>query len=298
MLYVNEDTLPEITLNELNRLAPEGVPADFNVQVYLVGTIGPAVRATVQDAGFSTRVLTAPDPILLAEVIDNWTSTQHGDHRNEVAIVNIDNIEPGIPSAFWNAHRGDGLAYVTDDGIPEATRRILLRRFNGPWIYLFGDDTVISDEIARELAQYGQITRMREPDFAGTSAFFAGFLDEGKDWGAWFWQKPRIFGWSINEAGHNAIFVNAEGPGGWQNVLPATTLSHMGKHAPVLAVNVDSVPQVVADYLDIIKPYPSAPQQHLLNHGWIIGGEETISWQTQTELDVMLDGYISLEGVE
>lgn len=62
--------------------------------------------------------------ILLAEVIDNWTSTQHGDHRNEVAIVNLDNIEPGIPSAFWNAHRGDGLAYVTNEGIPAATRRI------------------------------------------------------------------------------------------------------------------------------------------------------------------------------
>lgn len=26
-------------------------------------------------------------------------------------------------------------------------------------------------------------------------------------------------------------------------------------------------------YLEIIKPYASAPQQQLLNHGWIIGGE-------------------------
>jgi hypothetical protein len=72
----------------------------------------------------------------------------------------------------------------------------------------------------------------------------------------------------------------------------------MGKHAPVLAVNQDEIPAAVADYLAIIKPYPTAPQQQLLNHGWIIGGEETISWQTQTELDVMLDGYLTTEGEE
>lgn len=293
LLYVDQASIPDATWQELLRLVPEGVFADFNVQVYLVGTIGPAVREQVESAGFRTRVLTAPDPILLTEVVDNWTSTQHGDHRNEVAIVNLDNIAPGIPSAFWNAHMGDGLAYVTNEGIPDATRRILLRRANGPWLYLFGDESVISEEIARELAQYGQVTRIKAPDLAGASAFFAGFRDQGKDWGAWFWQKPRDFGWGIAEAGHNAIFVNADGPAGWQNVLPATTLSHMGKHAPVLAVNQTSIPESVQRYLEIIKPYPSAPQQHLLNHGWIIGGEETISWQTQTELDILLDGYLA-----
>ena len=293
LLYVDEGSIPDATWQELLRLVPEGVFADFNVQVYLVGTIGPAVREQVESAGFRTRVLTAPDPILLTEVVDNWTSTQHGDHRNEVAIVNLDNIAPGIPSAFWNAHRGDGLAYVTNEGIPDATRRILLRRANGPWLYLFGDESVIPDEIARELGQYGHVTRIKAPDLAGASAFFAGFRDQGKDWGAWLWQKPRDFGWGIAEAGHNAIFVNADGPAGWQNVLPATTLSHMGKHAPVLAVNQTSVPESVQRYLEIIKPYPSAPQQHLLNHGWIIGGEETISWQTQTELDILLDGYLA-----
>lgn len=295
ILYVDENSLPEMTRNELLRLKPEGVPADGNVQVYLVGTIGDEVRRQVEALDFSTRLLTAPSAPELAEIVDDWTSTQHGDHRNEVAIVNLDNMEPGIPSAFWNAHRGDGLAFVTNDGIPEASRRMLQRRFNGPWLYLFGDETVIPDAIARELAQYGQVTRMKAPDLPGTSAYFAGFHDTGADWGAWFWMAHRTFGWGISEAGHNAIFVNAGGPGGWQNVLPATTLSHMGKHAPVLAVNQDSVPESVADYLAILKPYPTAPQQQLLNHGWIIGGEETISWQTQTELDVMLDAYLARE---
>lgn len=118
ILYVDETSIPEMTRNELLRLKPEGVPADGNVQVYLVGTISEPVRQEVETLGYSTHVLTAPSPPELAEIVDDWTSTQHGDHRNEVAIINLDQMEPGIPSAFWNAHRGDRLAFVTNDDIP------------------------------------------------------------------------------------------------------------------------------------------------------------------------------------
>lgn len=289
ILYVDGDAIPEITRNELLRLQPEGVPADRNVQVYLVGDDAAAVDDEVTALGFKTRIFTAPDPPRLAQIVDNWTSTQHGDHRNEMVIANLDNLEPAIPSAFWNAHRGDGLAFVTNDGIPEATREMFELRANGPWLYVFGDETVVSEDIVRQLAQYGHVTRIVGPDLQQTSATFAGFHDEGADWGAWFWQKARTFGWGIDEPGHNIIAVNAQGPGGWQNVMPATTLSHMGKHAPVIAVNVDGVPTPAAEYLESTKPYPTAPQQQLLNHGWIIGGEQTISWETQALLDQMLD---------
>jgi hypothetical protein len=46
----------------------------------------------------------------------------------------------------------------------------------------------------------------------------------------------------------------------------------------------------VASYLEILRPYATAPQQQLLNHGLIIGGEETISWETQVALDLLLEG--------
>lgn len=292
ILYVTAGGIPEPTRNELLRLKPEGVAADGNVQVYLVGETAAAVKEAVEEMGYKSRVFTAADPAELAQVVDNWTATQHGDHRNEVVIANLDNLSPAIPSAFWNAHRGDGLAFVTNEGIPEPTQEMLRLRANGPWLYIFGDETVVPLNVVRELAQYGHVTRMPEPDVIGTSAFFASFHDEGKDWGAWFWEKPRGMGWGISEAGHNAIFVNVDGPGGWANVMSATTLSHMGKHAPVLAINADGVPERVASYLRLLKPYPTAPQQQLTNHGWIIGGEETIDWNTQTVLDQMLDPYL------
>jgi hypothetical protein len=298
LLYVDEGSIPELTRNELLRLKPEGVAADGNVQVYLVGTIGDTVRREVEDMGYKTRVLTASDPVELAVVVDDWNSTQHGDHRNEVVIANLDNLEPAVASAFWNAHRGDGLAFVTDDGVPEATAEMLRRRASGPWLYLFGDETVISVETARELAQIGHVTRMPAGTPADVSAFFAGFKDEGADWGAWFWAAPRTFGWGISEAGHNVILARLDGPAGWQNALPATTLSHMGKHAPVLILVGDGIPASVARFLKIIRPYETAPRQQLLNHAWVIGGQETISWETQVQADMLLEAYAPYQAGE
>ncbi|HSJ58789.1 MAG TPA: cell wall-binding repeat 2 family protein [Anaerolineae bacterium] len=293
LLYVDQNSLPEITRNELLRLQPEGVPVDGNVQVYIVGTIGDNVVDEVEEMGYKTRVVRADTPVDLAVLADDWTATQHGDHRNEVAIVNLDRLEEGVPSAFWNAHRGDGLAFVTDQGVPEATREMLRRRANGPWLYLFGDESVIPPSVARDLAQLGHVTRINAPDAPGTSAFFAAFRDEGEDWGAWFWQAARTFGWGISEAGHNAIFVRLDGPAGWQNAIVATTLSHMGKHAPVLILEGDTIPEPVTAYLATIRPYETAPRQQLLNHGLIIGGENTISWETQAQIDLLLEAYPS-----
>jgi hypothetical protein len=292
LLLVDEQRIPELTRQELLRLKPEGVPMDQNTQVYLIGAIGDAVRQEIEQMGYQTRSLRAPNPIELAEVVDEWTSVQHGDYRNIIAIANLDNLDPALPSAFFNAHMGEGLAYVTDDGIPDATLRMITRRANGPWLYLFGDETVISAEIARGLAQYGHVTRIPRSDPAAASAYFAGFKDQGQNWGAWYVQDARDFGWGISEAGHNAIFVNLNGPAGWQNALVATTLSHMGKHAPVLLVDQDGVPEPVVNYLEILKPYPTAPQQQLLNHGWIIGGEGTVSRTTQARIDLLLEGQL------
>lgn len=297
LLYVDADGLPSLTRDELLRWEPEGVAMDGNTQVYLVGDIGAAVREEIEALGYQVRALTAADPIALSEVLDTWTSTLHGDHENVVAVANLDRLEPAIPSAFWNAHAGDGLVFVTDAGNPETTRRILERRAHGPWLYLFGDETVISNETARELAQYGTVTRIPKADPSAASAFFADFGDSGEDWGFWVDKSVRDFGWDNGDAGRNAIFVNLNGPGGWANALNATTLSHMGKHGPALVVDQNDLPTEIERYLRDIQPYPTAPQEQLLNHGWIIGGEETISWENQARIDLLLEGNLDVPAV-
>jgi len=293
ILYVDVDSIPDATRNELLRLKPEGVATDGNVQVYLVGSIGDAVRREVEDLGYSTRIFNAPDPASLAEVVDTWTSTLHGDHENVVYLANLDALEPAIPAAFWNAHAGEGFAYVTSEGIPEPTRRLLERRGHGPWMYVMGDSSVVPDSIVEELGRYGQVTRIVGADAVQTSTFFAGFRDTGVDWGGTWWQSSRGTGWGNAEAGRNVIAVSIDGPGGWQNAVAATTLSHMGKHAPVVVVQPDDVPDPVASYLELLKPYPERPSRQIATHAWVVGGAETISPAVQSELDITLDGWLT-----
>jgi hypothetical protein len=95
---------------------------------------------------------------------------------------------------------------------------------------------------------------VHEADPSAASAFVADFGDSGEDWGWWISKSQRKFGWDNGDAGRNAIFGNLAGPGGWATALCATTLSHMGKHAPVLIVNQNDVPVTVEDYLLHIKP--------------------------------------------
>lgn len=62
ILYVTPDGLPGPTRDELLRLRPEGVPADGNVQVYLVGETAAALNEEVEGLGLKTRTFTAGDP--------------------------------------------------------------------------------------------------------------------------------------------------------------------------------------------------------------------------------------------
>lgn len=57
------------------------------------------------------------------------------------------------------------------------------------------------------------------------------------------------------------------------------------------AIVYDSIASAGTNF--ILKSYPTAPQQQPLNHGWIIGGEGTISRQMQARIDLLLDAQFA-----
>ena len=180
---------------------------------------------------------------------------------------------------------GHGLFFVQGDVVPEATRRALSRRFGGEsFIYLFGDHTVISDRVARELASYGHVQRVPGSDPFDLSVKFAGFRDAGLNQGYWIDWWSRDFGWSIAEAGHNFTFVN---PDDWQQAVTGSLLSHMGKHGPMILIRPNGPDENVMRYLKMVKPEESAPNDQLNNHGWILGGTDRISWTAQADIDLL-----------
>ena len=287
VLYVDEDRLPPETLAELKRLGPDGNVYDSNVQVYLVGPISQRVETEVEETlGYKTRAFRVDDPVALSEALDTWAAAVHGDHPDEVAVVQLDALTTGLPVVAWNAHMGHGLVFVQGDAVPDATRRVLSRRYRGEaFVYLFGDTSVISERVARELSAYAHVERVPGRDAFEISVRFAGYRDAGLNQGFWTGWWQRDFGWGISEAGHNFTFVD---PDDWQIAVTGSLLSHMGKHGPMLLVR-GAPSDALARYLDAVRPSWSAPADQLANYGWILGNTDRVGWPLQAEIDALLE---------
>ncbi len=290
-LYVDADRLPRETEAELRRLGPDGNTYDNGVQIYLVGPIARAVEEEVRRKfGYKTRAFRTADPIQLSEELDDWAAAVHADHPDEVAIVQYEQLDTGLPSVAWNAHMGDGLLFVVGDSVPEPTRRALSHRFAGEaFLYLFGDTTVISSRVARELSRYGQVQRIAGSNAADISVEFAKYHDFGIDQGYWITYRARDFGWGITEAGHNFTFVNLDD---WQQAVAGALLSHMGKHGPMLLLPNGQIPNMMQPYLASVRPALASPSDQLTNHGWVLGGTDRISHVTQGDIDAFLDASL------
>lgn len=295
LLYLNQSgQLSEATRREMKRLRPDGVVQDGKTQVYVVGDVDPSVAETIRrELGYKVRELRAADPIRLSELLDRWQAALKSDHPDEVVISAIDHPEGvahGIGAMGWNAHMGKGFAWVYRDSVPEETRRMLRRRAGEAYIYLTGDSDVISDAVAKELSDYGLVRRVAGPNVYASNVVNAGYKDFGRNFGWWVDETPRDFGWGIAQAGHNYIIGSADDLLG---VIPAAVLGHMGKHGPILLVARDEVPKAVADYLEMVRPFPSGPTHTILNHAWIIGDESRISWETQKQITRLLSPHPS-----
>ncbi|WP_135366633.1 cell wall-binding repeat-containing protein [Halosimplex halophilum] len=290
VLLTAQDSLPDATREEIERLHPEGVHVDGDVQVYIVGGeryISRDVEETVEQMGLKTRRTEGDTPAEVAANVDQYLSTIHANHRDTAFIADIGDPRLGIPAQSWNAHGGDGFLYVDGDRIPEVTQRQLEARFDEAYMYLLGDESRISTQVARELARFGHVQRIPQGSNPyRLSVGFAGYKDVGRNQGFVVGEWPRNIGWGIAESGHNFIFANPEN---WQTALPASVESHRGKHGPMLHVEQDSVPSTVENYLtNLIRPHEAAPYDRKYNHGWIVGDTDQISQRVQAQLHAML----------
>jgi hypothetical protein len=293
VLYVEADRIPPVTLAELRRLGPDGNEYDNNVQIYLVGPIAPSVEQQIRERlGYRTRSFRIADPVALSEALDTWAAAVHADHPDEVAIVQLDRLDTGLPAVAWNAHMGHGLFFVRGGTVPPETRRALQRRYRqDAFIYLLGDETVIPPEAERALSAFGHVQRVTGNTPEAISLRFAEFQDRGLNQGYWIGFWTREFGWGVTEPGHNFTFAN---PADWQQAVTGSVLSHMGKHGPMILIGPNGPSAATAAFLSRIRPPLSAPGDQLSNHGWILGDRTRISWPAQADIDLLLDQSAAL----
>ena len=107
-----------------------------------------------------------------------------------------------------------------------------------------------------------------------------------------FAPTESVYGWGrwLPDDGQAFTFVSSAS--GALDLVPVAgaTLSHRGKHTPVLYVEQDEVPAATATYVMSVNPGPfqGVQQAPPFTHGFILGNEGVVTLSVQIKLDLAL----------
>lgn len=269
-LLLMEGGLTEELVAEIERLSPLG--NEEGIEVLVAADLSAEEEEMLE--GFETDNVYEEDPAQFAKEIEESFADIIGELPDSVIIGSMkeEHQTSSLLAGSWIAHMNESLLYVNEE-IPEATREALEARDGEANMYLLGNEDTVSAEVEEELGEFGNVVRIEGETPAELSIAFAEYQDDS-------------FGWGIDEPGHGLVFASANEP---QLAMPAMPLAHLGKHAPLIWVE-EELEQPHADYLAKLKPsFEEVPMEGPYNHGYVIGGENTISFQTQGALDTLLE---------
>lgn len=276
VLFVNNDSIPEVTLNEIKRLKPAGVPSNNGVQVVLVGDLAPQIEQQLTKLGLKTDKVTGANPADVAKNIDAYYAEAANELPSSVIVGSMDDPAFTLPAVNWIAHMPEPLLYVKKDEVPKETAEALAKRNGAANVYILGPESVVSNKVEDQLKPYGRVQRIAGKDAYENSIAFARYSD------------PQTgFGWGIAVPGRNLSFVPADSNA---IAVAAAPFSHLGKHAPLIWTGKDKMPDSVMAYVMSIQPkYEKTPTEGPYNHAWISGDEKLLSGAAQGEIDSMLE---------
>ena len=282
ILLSSSSSLPPVTTQTLNTMAPRGSGASGGAQVIRIGDVPrtPGMRAVAIHGG---------GPFAVAAAIDRFASAAAGTASPNVVIASADQPAYAMPAAGWAAESGNPILFVTSSSVPVATKQALLAH-RSPHIYVLGPPSVIPDSVLAQLRKYGSVKRVGADDPAANSVAFTTYRDPPCASGQPCVHVPGSFGWALRSPGHGYILVNSSRT---LDAAAAAPLSASGSYGPELIVdNAASLPTPIVNYfLDYATPgfTQEGPTAAVYNHGWVVGDESAISLSVQAEMDTLLE---------
>ena len=266
MLLTDGAGLPAATQSALSSLSPTGAGKDGPQVIRLGAASSPTSLKSLSIGG--------EDPFTLAARIDAYQARVAGRWSTAVVIASSESPEMAMPAAAWAAKSGDSILFSTRDKLPPATAAAV-KVHGKPKIYILGPSSVISENVARELAALGQVTRVGARPASANAIAFARFRDGD-------------FGWGVIDPGHGLVLTNVGAP---LTAGATAPLSASGSYGPLLLTGRDgSLPPDVANYLRDIRPgYSSDPVRGVYNHAWIIGDPTAVTDRAQATIDSLLE---------
>jgi hypothetical protein len=264
ILITGSDEVPEFTVDALAALAPTGSARTNGKQIFTIGSATAPRGLEEQAVGGST-------PAEIAAEIDRLRQRLTGTSPQHIVLTSSDQPAFAMPAAGWAARSGDPVLFLNRQTAPKPTLDAL-RRHRGVPVYVLGPPSVISKgalNAVRKLAP--DATRIGAEDPVANSIAFARYASGG-------------FGWDINDPGHGFVIANASRP---LDAAAAAPLSAGGTWGPLLITeDATRVPAALRSYLLDVKPgYLGDPTRAVYNHVWVIGDQEAISVDFQSQVD-------------
>jgi hypothetical protein len=273
LMPINRDYIPTAGVDLLSRIPVQSYPKAKGLEAIVLGKAGTDVFLDLNDRELKATQLKAPSPFELGEQLVPFHGGGSGKYSTNIVVASAEQRDYALPAAAWSAYSGDTLVFVTKDGVPPATARLLAQReklrLEKPHMYLIGPDAVISPAVAAQLAAYGPVTRVAGPSAAATSVELARYYD-----------PQTLFGWNQKKGPGSVSLVNSRD---WGNAIGAWTFAGAGPQAPLLLTDSPGrLPPPVARYVEALGR-AGQPSQ-----GFVFGDSKSISSAQLNQLDAAL----------
>ncbi len=274
LLFTNEGMISDLILNEINRLNPKG---NVNgTQIMVLGSLNEGELDKLTD--FEVVIIEENDPAALAYQIDEFYSELIDEVPESVIIVSLEDKAKvySIIAGSWITHMNESILYVSEKDIPIETIAALEKRGGNAAIYVVGPEAVISNDVANQLSQFGQVTRIAGDTPEQVSIEFAKFRD-----------PVTKFGWGITNPGHGLVMVPTSNP---EFAIAAAPFAHLGKHAPMVWLEDGKFTETMHEYLAQLKPtFEHDPTEGPYNHAYLIASEQLVPFIIQGYIDEVLE---------
>jgi hypothetical protein len=282
ILLSGSGSLPSATADALSQLSPSGSGQAGGAQVIAIGDVP-------KPKGERVARISGKDPSTLAAAIDRFATAAVGRPSPDVVVASSQSAPYTMPAAGWAGLSGDPIVFVSNSGVPKATRQALLAHQH-PHIYVLGPKSAIPKSVVKQLSKYGRVKRISGSDPASNSVAFTVYRDPPCVNGQPCAHVPGSFGWALRSPGHGYVLVNQDHP---LDAAAAAPLSASGSFGPQLVLtSASSLPKSILNFfLNYATPgfTQEGPTAAVYNHAWIIGNEQAVSVPVQAEVDSLLE---------
>jgi hypothetical protein len=268
ILFTSRNNLDTSTLSQIIKLNPMGIDG---VKVFLVGGISYSIEEQLNRLDFGTLRIDGKDIYELTANISRYLN-----YPQNIFIISSEDYMEGMSVCAYAAHSGAAILFTEKHHLPWYTKYVI-QMTEDPKVFIVGSPYTVSEDIEDEIRRLNVkfIDRISGVSPYEVSVNFAKYRD-----------PEDKFGWGRTyRDGHGFTFISICSP---FDAPGSATLAHLGKHAPILTIDPNYLPNITKEYLESIRPIPPSEPRPPFMHGWLIGCNNIISYEAQLQIESTL----------